>query len=179
MMFWSCSAGNKLSFRNGNNIRFRTSTKKITIYDTPDGYNHNEIRFIKGHKTLMIITYRDSSILYISDDLYDIPNRENVERLHTIESVWRIHSELLMALKENCVSVKQNDNLFLDYGFSYSELYNYERPTLVDLHGKCGGMAWRDVMFKDICMGHITQDPSMVKLFDQCIEITMLKIRNS
>ena len=127
----------------------------------------------------MIITYRDSSILYISDDLYDIPNRENVERLHTIESVWRIHSELLMALKENCVSVKQNDNLFLDYGFSYSELYNYERPTLVDLHGKCGGMAWRDVMFKDICMGYITQDPSMVKLFDQCIEITMLKIRNS
>lgn len=179
MMLWSCSAGNKLSFRNGNNVHFRTSTKKITIYDTPDGYNHNEIRFIKGHKNLMVITYRDSSILYISDDICDIPNRENIERLHTIESLWRIHSELLMALKENGVSVEQKDNPFLEYGFSYSELYDYERPTLVDLHGNCSGIAWRDIMFKDICIGYIVKDSSTVKFFDQCIETTMLKIRKS
>ena len=175
----SCSAGNKLSFRNGNNIFFRTSTKKITIYDIPDGYNHNEIRYIKGHKNLMIITYRDSSILYIGDDICDFPNRENIERLHTIESFWRIHSEILMALKENGVPVELKDKTFLDYGFSYSELFDYERPTLVDLHGNCCGIAWRDIMFKDICIGYIVQDSSTVKFFDQCIEKTMLKIRKS
>jgi hypothetical protein len=38
----------------------------------------------------------------------------------------------------------------LDYGFSYSELYDYERPAVVDLRGICGGMAWRDIMFEDI-----------------------------
>ena len=179
MMFWSCSAGNKLSFCNNNNVRFITSTKKITIHDTPDGYNHDNIRYYKGHKTTMIITYRDSSILYISDDVCDFPNRENIEKLHTIESLWRIHSELLQALKENGVSAEMKDKPYLEYGFSYSELYDYNRPTLVDLRGNNSGTAWRDIMYKDICIGYIVQDSSTVIFFDQCIETTMQKIIKS
>lgn len=67
----------------------------------------------------------------------------------------------------------------LDYGFSYSELYDYERPAVVDLRGICGGMAWRDIMFEDICMGYIVHDSSAVKFFDRCIETTMMKMEGA
>lgn len=179
MIFWSCTAGNKLSFLNSNNVCFITTTENITIYDIPDGYNHNEIRFYKGHKNTMIVTYMDSSILYISDDVFNIPNRENIEQLHTIESLWRNHSKLLLTLKEMGVPEELKHKPYLEYNFSYSELYDYESPILVDLRGNCGVMAWRDIMYNDICIGYIVADSSSVKYFDQCIESTMLKIRKS
>lgn len=177
VLFYSCVGGNKLTIGNRNNVTNGSLIKNVTLYDVPDGYNHNDIRYIKTHKLTMIITYKDSSILYVGDDVDMIPNQENIIQLRTTESVWRLHFILLSALKEVLSPSERSHKQYEDYSFSYSELLDYEMPSLLDLGGSNNGMVWRDILFDGVCIGYIVRDSSRVQLFDQCLESTVSKAK--
>ena len=170
----SCNAPHIFHHRQGVEKEFRLGTQDVHLSNIPDGYKSNDIHYISGHKDEVEIMYYDSSILYLSEDIYNFPNRNNIEMMRTIESVWRCQFEMLNALKkiELVDSLEGNDKL-RNCNCSFSELLAYHPPKITDLRGVNGKYIWRDILVDNYCIGYIVLDSSRVKDFDNCLETTV------
>ena len=172
---YSCSVENTLSF-NGQQASFRTTDCGVVEFGLPDGYKQDEIRVYKGgDKTTLIIPFIDSSILYISTDIYNNPNRNNIESLQTVESFWRIHFELLYAIKETGMPDELKQQPIAECNCTYYELLDYEIPMVVDLKGEKDVCLWRDVLKYGVSVGYVVRDTTKVKSFDHCLETAIVK----
>lgn len=174
MIFFSSSCRIVVfSFCDSNCAIFRSEVDEIVIHNIPDGYNKDGIRIYKGHGRGLIIPYSDSSFLYIFDDIDDCPNRNNIEQLHSISSIWRNNLKLLSALRNQSFSDELRQKKYNGFDFTYSELFEYVIPSFLDLRGIYEKQIWRDVMVDNYCIGYIVYDSSDVHAFDKCIETTL------
>lgn len=173
LLTFACKSSSHISFQKANKVCFRTEGGKIIIRDLPLGYVKDKITIHKGHKVGLVIPYYDSSILYVYEDIDDCPNIENIKRLHTISSVWRINYKLLTALKNTEISEDIQQRYWNDGDFTYLDLFEYEIPEPLDISGTDNNRIWRDVSTHDVCIGYIVFDSSKVSEFDKCIRSTI------
>lgn len=180
--FYSCGIiePTYIRFRNEHLAVFRMDDKKVVINNIPSGYNKKAMFIIRAEGYETFIPYQDSSILYFYEDGYSYtPNRDNIEKLRTIESIWRLHRDFYLYEKKD-----PHSEIFYQMrsdicDCTIGELYAYEQPRVVDLRGKEDTFVWRDVMIDDFSMGYILYDNSKIDLFDSCINTTLHRIIGS
>ena len=172
---FSCKTDREFYFHNTRKAIFKTNYRIVTIYNIPSGYASDDIRIHKGHNNTLIIPYKNSNIFYVSDDIYNSPNRQNIEQLHNVASQWRNNNRLLQAIKKEITLDRLKQGLIKGCNCTYMELFEYEMPEIVDLSGKEGVQIWRDVLVKDFCIGYIVYDSSMVEQLNKCIKTTLEK----
>jgi hypothetical protein len=181
LLLGSCSCGtmSPLSFLNTHNQTVKIGKNKFVFYDIPDGYNKDTIHVNNaGSDYEIIIPYKDSAFLYYHRDPQMCLNKENIKKIHSVESGWRMHYRHLLAEKNDGLHEYHKEIIYSPCGCTWYEVLEYDMPDILDMRGTNGNQIWRDVLIcKEFCIGYIVRDSSMLEPFDKCIEATICKIK--
>jgi hypothetical protein len=121
-------------------------------------YDHGTI--ISGIETEELYFYRDSSCVYITDNVTPYYNSQNIQMLGDSVSKFRFQHNSL---------IKELNNF---WGREYYKVW----PDTLELSGKdSDSLYWKDIKIGDVSVGYLKVSAKKKKLYDKSLQ-TLRKI---